>query len=169
MLLALILLCAAQAAKAQSFAVSTNLMTWANLGTVNAEGSISVSRHFSIHTGLTANPWNISTPTEVAVKNNQYGAYVGARYWPWHVYSEWWIGTKLQYKNFSQAGLFTRNIAEGNAVGAGLSGGYTFILSRHFNLDLGVGFWGGGLMRKDESPEPFVFLDNMIVSFVYVF
>ena len=175
--------CAPHLAQAQKFAVSTNALTWANFGTINAEGSFIVSRHITLHAGGTANPWEITTPTKYTIRNRQYGGYVGARYWPWHVYSEWWVGAKLQYKNFEQMGLMTTNLIKGDAAGAGVSAGYTFMLSRHFNIDLGLGVWGGSMFRYKEylgtvaneneiakqGPRGFFFLDNMIISFAYIF
>jgi len=165
----IILVCSSRAAEAQNYAVSTNVMSWAGLGTINAEGSLSVHRHISLHAGAVANPWKLTTPTNVELRNRQYGGYAGVRYWPWHVYSEWWVGAKLQYKHFNQLGLLSSAPMKGHAFGPGISGGYTFMLSRHVNLDLGVGIWGGGLIKSEETPKAFVFLDNVIVSFVYIF
>lgn len=153
------------AAEAQKWAVSTNALSWANLGTINAEGSYGIADHFSLHAGFTANPWQLRTPTYVLVKNKQYGGFVGAKYWPWHTYSEWWIGAKLQYKNFEQQGLLTSSLTEGNAIGAGLSAGYSMMIADHVNLDFGLGLWGGRIVKQ----RNFIFLDNVIVAIVYVF
>lgn len=169
----LLLVCVPRMAQAQKWAVSTNALSWANVGTINAEGSLSVHRNFTLHAGFTANPWKITTPTYVEVMNRQYGGYVGARYWPWHVYSEWWVGVKAQYKNFRQVGLLTPEPVAGDALGAGLAGGYTFMITPHFNLDFGLGFWGGRLLNYEDAAgtgaRNFIFLDNVIVSLVYVF
>lgn len=172
-----------QVAKAQKWAVSTNALTWLNLGTINAEGSMGIGEHFTLNAGFTANPWKLTTPTYVQLKNRQYGGYIGAKYWPWHVFSEWWIGAKVQYKNFEQAGLLTSGLMEGAALGAGLSGGYSLMIGKHFNLDFGLGVWGGRLLeyRKyktevadnnrivEEGPRNFIFMDNIMVSLVYIF
>ena len=161
----LLLICTSGVAKAQKWAVSTNTLTWANLGTSNAEGSVSVSRHFSFNAGFTVNPWELSTPTYVDIMNKQYGGYIGAKYWPWHVYSEWWIGAKMQYKNFEQVGLLTSEPVKGDALGAGLAAGYSLMIGRHVNLDFGLGFWGGRIVKQ----RNFFFIDNVMVSFVYIF
>ena len=182
-LIVLLLVCAPHSAEAQKWAVSTNFLSWVNIGTINAEGAVSVSDHVTLNTGFTANPWKMTTPTNVELKNKQYGGYVGAKYWPWQAYSEWWFGAKVQYKNFEQAGLLTPNLMMGDALGAGFSGGYSCMISNHVNLDFGLGFWGGRLLnyRKykteikddnkilDEGPRNFVFLDNVMVSLVYIF
>jgi hypothetical protein len=180
---ALLLMCISHVAGAQNWAVSTNALSWINIGTINAEASLSVSQHVSLNAGFTANPWQMNTPTYVNLKNRQYGGYVGMKYWPWHVYSEWWVGVKAQYKNFEQVGLLSPNLMQGDAVGAGLSAGYTFMISNHFNIDLGMGLWGGRLLRYrefegnvavesklvDVGPRNFTYLDNVIVALVYIF
>jgi hypothetical protein len=180
---ALLLMCISHVAGAQNWAVSTNALSWINIGTINAEASLSVSQHVSLNAGFTANPWQMNTPTYVNLKNRQYGVYFGMKYWPWHVYSEWWVGAKVQYKNFEQVGLLSPNLTQGDAVGAGLSGGYTFMISNHFNIDVGLGLWGGRLLKYrefegnaeveskliDVGPRNFTYLDNVIVALVYIF
>ena len=180
---ALLLVCFQHAAEAQKWAVSTNALSWANLGTINVEGSVSAGRHVSFNAGITANPWSFDSPTGVKLMNRQYGGSVGAKYWPWHVYSEWWIGAKAQYKNFEQVGLLTSSLIQGDALGAGLSAGYSLMIGSHVNLDFGLGFWGGRLLdyRKysgikalskelaEEGPRNFLTLDNVIISLVYIF
>ena len=183
MAVALLLMCTSHVAEAQHWAVSTNTLGWMSLGTINAETSMSVGRHITLNAGFAANPWQMYTPTYVNLKNRQYGGHVGMRYWPWHAYSEWWVGAKAQYKNFEQVGILSSNLMTGDAVGGGLSGGYTFMISPHFNVDLGLGIWGGRLLKYreyegnapvesklvDVGPRNFVFLDNVMLSLVYIF
>lgn len=156
---------------AQEFAVSTNALSWANLGTINAEASIGTGRHISFNAGITYNPWQFTSPTYVELMNKQKGAYLGVKYWPWHVYSEWWIGAKLQYKNYEQIGLLSPERLEGNALGAGLAAGYSLMIGERFNLDFGLGMWAGHNLTYKEhgGPKNFVFLDSVIVALVYLF
>lgn len=170
-------------AQTKTWTVSTNALSWLNLGTINAEGAVSVHNHFSINAGFTANPWKMTSPTYVDLINRQYGGYIGAKYWPWHTFSEWWVGAKLQYKNFEEVGLLSPNYITGDAIGAGFSAGYSIMISDHFNIDFGLGFWGGRCIKytkykgkyKEESmvvdtkPRNFFFLDNVMVSLVYIF
>ena len=178
-----VLLCLPWIAQAQKWTVSTNALQWAALGTINVEGSYSLSQHITLNAGAVANPWDAFSPTYVKLQNNQYGGYIGAKYWPWHVYSEWWIGAKVQYKNFEQVGILTSKLVRGDALGAGISGGYSFMLGNHFNLDLGAGVWGGRLLNyqkykgtnrvdhelNEEGGKGFFFLDNLILSLTYIF
>lgn len=168
---------------AQKWAISSNALSWASLGTINAECAYSLNQHFSLNAGVAYNPWDVFSPTNLVMKNNQLGGYVGARYWPWHVYSEWWIGAKVQYKQFEQVGILTSNLVKGDAIGAGLSAGYSFMLGNHFNLDLGAGVWGGRIINYskykgnttvdskllEQGSKGFVFLDNLILSIIYIF
>jgi hypothetical protein len=180
---ALLFMCISHIAGAQNCAVSTNALGWMSLGTINAEGSISVHKNITLNAGFVANPWQMNTPTYVNLKNRQYGGHIGMKYWPWHSYSEWWVGAKIQYKNFEQLGLLSPNLMQGDVIGAGLSGGYAFLISNNFNIDVGVGVWGGRLVRYrefdgplelqsrliDVGPRNFVFLDNVMISLVYIF
>ena len=65
-------------------------------------------------------------------------------------------------------------------MGAGLYTGYTYMLSSHFNVEFGVGLWGGidhyrvyscprcGL-TVDQGKTGFILPDDIMISFVYVF
>ena len=176
--------CVADAMQAQNHArqwsISTNALTWINLGTINAEGSVSMGEHFTANAGFVANPWTIQTPTgNVDLKNRRYGGYVGAKYWPWHAYSEWWIGAKLQYENFENNIKFANNrlqgsaTKKGDALGAGLSAGYSCMITQNLNIDFGLGLWGGRMLKykcgDDVGPRNFISFDNVIVSLVYIF
>ena len=78
-----------------------------------------------------------------ARQNRQRTVSAGARYWPWHVYSGWWMGCRAGWQEYNKGGYGSRETSEGERYGAGFSGGYSYMLSQHLNLDFGVGFWGG--------------------------
>ena len=42
---------------AQKLSLSTNLVEWGNYGTINLDGGMSVSQHFSLLAGVKYNPW----------------------------------------------------------------------------------------------------------------
>ena len=173
----------AQIMQAKPWAVSTNILTWANLGTINAEALYSVHKNITLNAGFTYNGWEIYSPTQVQMVNKQYGGYLGLRYWPWHTYSGTWIGIKGQYKNFEQVGIFRPNYIQGEGVGAGLSAGYSFMITPKLNIDAGLGIWGGRMLEynkyKDKfpvksqlietGPKNFIALDNIMISIVYIF
>ena len=130
---------------AQDFSLSTNLLDWANLGTVNLQAGYPLGRHASLHAGVRYNPWNFgSVEKGNPFQNRARTAYLATRWWPWNVYSSWWCGIRLQAEEYNRGGLFRKmKTEEGVAVGLGLSGGYSWMISDHWNLDLGLGLWAG--------------------------
>ena len=169
---------------AQKWTVQTNFLDWAALGTVNAEVGMSVSQHFSLMVGGRYNPWDFHTHNpEALVQNQQKTVYMGVRYWPWYVNSGFWFSAKAQYMHsFSNTGIWRAALKEGkNGFGGGLAAGYTFMLSKHFNLEAGIGGWAGvfqeygfysspqKLFVREEGRKTFIYPDQVSLSLVYVF
>lgn len=143
-LLILNLLTLSLAARGQRFSVGTNGVDLLTLGTFNAEASVAVSQNVSVHVGAELNPWTWRAgDPETQLQNRQVSYWGGARWWPWHVYSGWWAGADARYSVYNSGGIFRRDTEEGDAWGGGVYGGYAIMLSAHWNLDLGVGVWGG--------------------------
>ncbi len=168
-------------ASAQKLSVSTNLIDYACLGTLNAEASYTIGQHWSLTAGLKYNPFTFhkgDADRQFQFRQQSYA--LGARYWTWHSLSGWWIGGKLRYQEYNWGGLFARESEEGDKVGLGLSAGYTYMISRHFNVEFGLGTWGGrawyrkyscqmcGLTVED-GRKWFLLPDNLMISFAYVF
>lgn len=121
---------------AQDFAVGTNAADYANLGTLNVSADYAFDRHWSIGAGIKYNPYTY----------RQQSYALNAKYWPWHSFSGWWISAGARWQEYNTAGWYVpdrKRTSEGDRIGGGLSGGYTYMLSRHFNLDIGAGFWTG--------------------------
>lgn len=185
----LILICAMAlllplACKAQLWSVQTNVLGWAALGTINAEVGMSVAQHFSIVAGGCYNPWEFQTHDPDAIVRNQHAnAYLGVRYWPWYVNSGFWLAAKAQYMDsFSNTGIWRKALKEGRkGIGGGLSAGYTFMLSKHFNIEAGIGGWAGVFQEygfysspeknfvREEGKKTFIYPDQLSLSFVYLF
>ena len=187
----------AAAAMAQTYAVAVNTADMLDLGTMSLEGSVAVGQHWSLNAGAKVNPWTFnkhdtwnglySEPDPEQKQDRKQVYAIGARWWPWNVYSGWWVGGKAQYQEYNRGGLRLPigvgndgGAEEGDAFGAALSGGYSLMLKEHWNLDFGLGVWGGWTKyRKYEFPEngklideggKWFFLPNeVIVSIVYVF
>jgi len=129
---------------AQRYSVGTNAVDWLSLGTLNAEASVAVSQHYSVHVGAELNPWTFRAgdqQKQLQMRQNSYWG--GLRWWPWHVYSGWWAGADLRYTVYNGGGIIKRETEEGDAYGAGLYGGYSIMITDLWNLDLGIGVWGG--------------------------
>ena len=162
---------------AQELAVSTNVVDYANFGTVNVEASYGFARHWSAVAAAKYNPFSFRDG-ELLSRQRLFA--LGARYWPWHIYSGWWVAGKAQYQEYNTGGIVSQDTSEGDRWGASLSGGFTYMLGRHFNLDFGAGLWAGydryvtyacpNCGRFTGSGEKFFLLPNdIIVALTYVF
>jgi len=176
----LLLLGSAVAGRAQQWALSTNVADYANYATFNLEGSVATGQHWSVTAVAKYNPflYHREDGQPLSARQQVYGA--GIRYWPWHVYSGWWTGLRAQYQEYNRGGIDSPVTDEGDRVGLGLSGGYSYMLTPHWNLDFGIGFWGGydrfvtyscpvcGVTQQ--RGERFFFLPNdVLLSLVYIF
>ena len=77
-------------------------------------------------------------------------------------------------------GLLEAETSEGDRIGGGLTGGYTYMLSPRFNLEVGAGVWAGYERYTTYAcPEcgrivgrgdrPFVLPKEILLGLVYVF
>lgn len=176
LLLLLALLCP-QRAGAQQFALATNLADYANMGTLNLDFSYAPARNWTLTAGVKYNPFSFNGGT---LQNKQRTFSLGARWWPWHIYSGFWIASKLQYMEYSHGGFRSPRTDEGDAYGLGFGGGYSYMLGRHLNLEAGLGFWGGfrkytvydcpqcGATRG-RGGKMFILPNDIILSVAYVF
>ena len=165
---------------AQNFSIGTNLVDYANFGTLNIQGSWSFARHWSLVGDVKYNPFSYKAKggSDLSAKQRLFA--LGSRFWPWHVYSGWWIGGKIQYQEYNRGGIKSARTEEGDRYGAGLSAGFSYMLRPHLNLDIGAGIWGGynvyrvyscpvcGLTEK-ASEGFFILPTDLIISLAYVF
>ena len=164
----------------QRVAVSTNLVEYFNLGTASADASVSMARHWTAHTGGRYNPFSYDRSEGGTMQNKQRALYAGARYWSWHVYSGWWLGSKLQFQEYSTGGIRSQETREGRRVGTALSGGYSYMIGPHLDLEFGLGLWGGwdryakyecpvcGL-TLDRGQRGFLLPDDVMIALTYIF
>lgn len=162
-------------AGAQRFTVGVDAVDLATLGTVDVEASMSVARRLTVHAGAEFNPWTFYEGTpEKQFQSKSSSVWGSIRYWPWHVYSGWWYGAEGKAQLYNVGGVFSREKEEGTAYGVGVYAGYGVMLNAHFNLDVGVGAWGGYKwyrsytcpqcgMKTDEGSKPFILPDAKVV------
>lgn len=178
---AIALLAVSYIADAQRFTVSTNVLDYACLGTMNVEGSYALSRRWSLSAGARYNPFTFrASDPQRQFQIRQISCSAGVRMWPWHTSSGWWFAGKARYQEYNYGGITSRATREGDRVGAGLYAGYTHMLGPHFNLEFGLGAWAGmdwydiyscqvcGL-TVDSGNGFFVLPDDIMVAVVYVF
>ncbi len=180
-LLVAMIVSACAPAYGQKFSVSTNLLGYAALGTLNLDASYAVSRHWSISAGALYNPFTFhkgNPQKQFQLKQQSY--YVGARLWLWHVWSGWWFASKMRYQEYNTGGIISRQTTEGDRMGLGLYSGYTYMVSRHFNVEFGLGLWGGADcytkyscptcgFTMDKGVKGFLLPDDIMISLAYVF
>lgn len=165
---------------AQSWSLSTNAGKWADLGTANIEVGVAVSRHLSLHAAAAYNPWTFRRGDGRQFQSRRQEYEASVRYWPWHIYSGWWINTAARYREYNTGGIFRSETEEGNALGAAVSAGYSLMLSHHFNIDFGLGLYGGRTAYTAYSCPKcgtitgrgnkwFLLPDDITIAFVWVF
>ena len=181
LLIAAAMLCCGRSL-AQEMSLSTNVLGLANLGTMNMEASWGFSRHWTANVGVRYNPFTFPGREGIAdtMQARQRTLAVGGRFWPWHIHSGWWLAGKAQYQEYNMGGLLEAETSEGDRIGGGLTGGYTYMLSPRFNLEVGAGVWAGYERYTTYAcPEcgrilgrgdrPFVLPNEILLGLVYVF
>lgn len=163
------------------WSVSTNLADWADLITMNISSSASFARRSTLGVTLKYNPWMFNHGTEKQVNHNVRSVSVDYRFYPWYVYSGWWIMARAQACEYNVGNLFGRKFSEqGHAVGGGIGFGYEYMLFRNVNIDFGISGWAGYKWFKkydcafcgyptEDGHGPFLRLDNVFVSLNFVF
>lgn len=182
LILVLVLLGVAARVSSQDFSLSTNVLDYARLGTLNMNASLGFARHFSAEAGLRYNPFTFKGREGVAdtMQARQRTVAAGVRYWPWHIHSGWWLAGKAQYQEFNMGGITEAATREGDRYGAGLTGGYTYMVSPHFNMEFGIGLWGGHEVFTvyqcptcgkvvDSGQKAFLLPNDALLGLVYVF
>ena len=179
----LLLMMASHSLKADTgrFSISTNILDYLRLGTMNLDASCAVSRHWSVLVGARYNPFTFNEgepQKQFQYRQQSYSA--GVRWWPWHTWSGWWLASKVRYQEYNIGGIVSQKTEEGDRGGLGLYAGYTYMLSPHLNLELGFGMWGGMSWYRtyscpscgltvDSGRTWFARPDDIMISLVYVF
>ena len=84
---------------AQKYSISTDLLGYARLGTMNFDASYAISRRWSLVAGVRYNPFTFrKDDPEKQFQIRQQSYSVGMRLWPWHIWSGWWFAGKMRYK-----------------------------------------------------------------------
>lgn len=167
---------------AQKVTLGTNALSWMNFGTINLDLGVALSRHFSFSAGAKYNPWEFDSDNpHLVVQNKTQTYYAGFRYWPWYIFSGWWMEAKAQYQDYSRSGIWRPALEIGKGIGGGFSVGYTRMISKSLNMEFGAGLWGGRLLDRvlydcpmchnvrEKGSMNFITLDNVSISIFYIF
>lgn len=148
-------LCCVWGASAQRFALKTNALYWAAT-TPNIGAEMAVSKHSTISLSANYNPWTIGETKKI----QHWFIQPEYRYWLTEKFTRAYFGAHLiggQYEvgGFSlPGGIFEnlkKNYYKGSFVGLGVSFGYHFYISPHWNLETAVGV---GVARTSYHAEP---------------
>jgi hypothetical protein len=169
---------------AQKYSAGVNAADLIYYGTLNAQVGVATGRHVSLEAKGRYNPWEFNhSNVETEIHRKQRTVEFGARYWPWHVYSGWWLGGQARWQEYNRNGLYVSRedlTEEGDAYGVGLSGGYAMMILPDLNVEFGFGMWAGKTwyrsydcptcgMPKQEGQKWFVLPNEAILSLVYIF
>lgn len=169
--------------RAQRYSVGTNIISYANFLTLNAEMQAALSQKWSVAAAARYNPWtfNKNRPGIDHLQSRQLTFAAGARFWPWHVYSGWFFGAKAQYTKYNWGGITSPKTYEGDIIGANLSFGYSLMLTSRWNIDFGAGILVGhnrydkyacpkcGERLENDKKEIYVGPESILVQISYLF
>ena len=164
---------------AQELSISTNVLDYANMGTLNAGMAYGFARHWSVGGVVKYNPftWRDGR-SERQCRQRSISA--GARYWPWYVYSGWWFEGGLRCQEYNVGGFESSRTTEGERFGVALRAGYAYMLSPHFNVEAGLGVWAGHDIYTayccptcgdvlERGEKNFILPSDIILTFSYIF
>lgn len=153
-----IALCTWTTASAQQVAVKSNLFYWMTT-TINAGAEVALSKHSTLGATFNLNPWTIGADNKI----QHWFVRPEYRYWVTEKYTRLFFGVHLMGGGFEVGGFripiigdrfLTRlktNYFTGSFVAGGVSIGYQFYLSPHWNLEISG---GAGLARIKYHWEP---------------
>ena len=134
-----------------------------NTAANDQEGLYSVSRHWTLDALLKYGLFNGGTYDQ----RERYA--VGARWWPWYTYSGLWVRGLAQTENYARSGVPVFQDGKGQAWGVSLSAGYSLMLLKWLNLDLGAGLWGGRRGLPGAQQDWFAEPEMITVGLMFVF
>lgn len=181
LLIILALLLSMPRLNAQKLQLETNAIDWMTFGTINAQVDLAVARNWSVGLGGRYNPFVFEKEGGASqMQFKQRSVAANLRWWPWHVYSGWWVSGRAQWQEYNIGGIVSPATEEGQRYGGGLSAGYSYMITTHINLDMGIGFWGGMKRytvyscpkcgaRVKEGVGGFILPNDVVIALSYVF
>lgn len=142
-MLAVFLLLLALPVRAQQVSVKTNLLNWATT-TINLGVEASITRNNTVQLFYGLNPWKFSGEKKI----RHWVVQPEFRFWPCESFNGWFYGFHFMGGEFNMGEVkFPLGILhtlensryEGWFAGAGVAGGYQWVLSRHWNIEASIG------------------------------
>ena len=126
---------------AQNMYVSTNLLDYLNLGTINGEFGLNPLPKWSFYARARYNPFTLKLDRRL--QNRVAGLAVGTRYWFWYTNSGWFLNSHIGASLYNTGGIFDGYAYEGEAYSLSVGGGYSLMLGKRLNMDFALGAQGG--------------------------
>lgn len=142
---ALLVLAAAIPAMGQNVAVKTNALYWATT-TPNVGLEVSVADKHSVQLFYGLNPWKQSGGDGSSLRH--WLLMPEYRYWFCQSFNGWFVGAHLMGGQFNMAGVdlplgifseLESRRYEGWFAGGGITAGYQWPVTRHFNIEASIG------------------------------
>lgn len=160
--------------------IATNIVGYANLITLNAEATYKLKERLSVHAGVKYNPFTFNKDNENQMQNRISAMQIGIRFWSWHTNSGWFTGGGAEFGYFNYGGIISKETHEGWRAGVNIIGGYSLMLSRHFNFEFGLGLFTGYRDSKryacpkcgetlGTEKKIYVAPNNLLAQIVYLF
>lgn len=167
--------------KAQKFSVSVNAGDLVWFGTGDLAVSAALGQHLTLDAEARYNPWKFRTASaDTQFQDNRREISAGVAWWPWHVYSGWYVSSRVQLQEYNRGGIWNRRSEEGVALGLTFGGGYSYMITEWLNVSFGLEGWAGA---KDytkyacpkcgriigEGRKGFIAPNDVKVSFSFLF
>ena len=121
--------------KGQNLSVKSS-MTMLATTTLNAEIAMPVSKSLSVHVPVLYNPWVFKQNSRI----QQLTAMPGVRYWKQQYGVNYFCSAYLIASRYHMGGWLDKKYRyDGVGFGAGIGGGYSYVLTDHWNLDFEIG------------------------------
>ena len=102
----------------------------------NIEVSGTLTKKMTVHLPVIYNPWKLGQNSRM----QQLTCMPGARYWFEQSYLHWFCSAYAVASKFNVGGFWGHKYRySGNLYGTGVGFGYSYVLSKQFNLDLEAG------------------------------
>ena len=83
--------------KSQELSISSNTLDLLNLGTINGEFGLSISKKWTLYIQSKLNPFNYSDKFQ----HKLFSIGTGAKYWFWYSNSGWFLSSQLSYISYN--------------------------------------------------------------------
>ena len=119
-----------------------NFVDLGNLLTLNLGADVGLSKHVALGVVGKVNPWVFNKETDNAKFDNKTMGYLTAKYYPWNIFSGLHFDVMGGASGYTQRGQ-EGTVDRGYKAGGGLGAGYTYVISKHLNLEIAAGAWIG--------------------------